>query len=272
MNYYSILGVDKGASDSEIKKAYRKKAKECHPDKNGDPEKFKEVSEAYDVLGDKTKRQNYDQFGDPKGSPFSGRNPFGGSGGNPFGGSGDFADMFNDIFGNRRQAKGQDFRVNITFTFNEAYFGCRKEFTVNGERIAMNFKAGIQNDQKFRVHGKGGINPVNPKGLRGDIIVNTTVLHTGKFTVQGSDIWVELYLNWWDILLGSKQYVETPEGRLLIKIPENTAPGKVLRIINKGFPIYNTKDKGSLLCKINPKFDKLNKEQLNLLKKIKEKC
>ena len=97
MDYYNVLGVDKSASDSEIKKAYRKKAKEYHPDKNGDPEKFKEVSEAYDVLGDKTKKQNYDQFGDPKGSPFGGRNPFGGNGGNPFGGSGDFADMFNDI-------------------------------------------------------------------------------------------------------------------------------------------------------------------------------
>lgn len=271
MNYYNVLGVDKSASDSEIKKAYRKKAKQYHPDKNGDQEKFKEVSEAYDVLSDKTKKQNYDQFGDPKGSPFGGRNPFGGGGGNPFGGGGDFADMFNDIFGGRRQQKGQDFRVNMSISFNEAFHGCRKEFSVNGQRLAMNFKPGMFTGQTFRINGKGGTNPYNHDGPRGDVIINVTVIQDSRFVLQGSDIWTELTLNWWDIMIGCKREIETPDGKVLLKIPENTYPGRVLRIVNKGFPIYNTTNRGSLLCRINGKWPKLTEEQLEYVKKIKAK-
>ena len=267
MDYYNILGVDRSASDSEIKKAYRKKAKEHHPDKKGDEEKFKQITEAYEVLGNKTKRQNYDQFGSADGSPFTGRNPFGGMGGNPFG-SGNFADMFEEIFGGRRgHRRGRDFRINMTISFNEAYFGCRKEFTIDGQRIAMNFKPGLFTGQTFRIKGKGGM---GTDGQRADAIVEVTVLQDSNYVLQGTDIWIELNLNWWDIMIGCKKEVNTPEGRVVIKIPENTSPGRVLRIVGKGFPIYNTKDRGSLLCKINGAYPDLNEEQLEFVKKIKE--
>ena len=166
MNYYDILGLDKSASDSDIKKAYRKQAKIHHPDRNGDEEKFKQITEAYEVLGDKTKRDNYDRFGNAEGNPFGSGNPFGGR--NPFG-EGGFGDMFEQFFGKRanpREAKGDDFRVQLQLTFTEAYYGVRKEFSVNGERIAMTFKAGLKTGQKFRIHGKGGYNRVTIYGQK----------------------------------------------------------------------------------------------------------
>ena len=271
MNPYEILGVDKSASDSDIKKAYRKQAKIHHPDRNGDEEKFKQITEAYEILGDKTKRDNYDRFGNADGNPFGGRNPFGGK--NPFG-EGGFGDMFEQFFGkqaNPRNAKGDDFRVNMQLTFTEAYYGVRKEFSVNGERIAMTFKPGLQNGQTFRVHGKGGYNRYNSEAPRGDIIISINVLHNPDFILQGTDIWQEASVKWWDIMLGTKISVHSPEGPIVVKIPENSKPGRVLRIIGKGFPIYNTNDKGNLLVKIVAEYPELDEIDLENIKKIRDK-
>lgn len=137
-DYYSILGVDKNASEEQIKKAYRKKAMQYHPDKNqGDPAaetKFKEAAEAYEVLSDATKKSNYDRFGSANG------NPFGGGGGNPFGGGGhgfnmdDIFSQFGDIFGNRgggrpqkRQSRGSDLRIKVVLNIDEILKGCTKK-------------------------------------------------------------------------------------------------------------------------------------------------
>jgi len=133
-DYYSVLGVDRNATEEQIKKAYRKKAMELHPDKNpGNKEaenKFKEAAEAYDVLSDSNKKANYDNFGSATG------NPFGGGGGNPFGTHGDFQDIFSqfgDIFGNRggqqqrRQAKGSDLRIKVVLNIDEILKGCTKK-------------------------------------------------------------------------------------------------------------------------------------------------
>tara|TARA_A100001037_G_scaffold290408_1_gene303211 strand:+ start:7997 stop:8824 length:828 start_codon:yes stop_codon:yes gene_type:complete len=272
MNYYDILGVNKSASDSEIKKAYRKLAMKHHPDKNGDEEKFKQISEAYEVLGDKKKRQNYDQFGSAGGNPFGGGgNPFG-RGGNPF--SGDFGDIFDQFFGGRhrdpRNARGQDYRISLRVTFDEAYFGCRKEFNIDGQRIAMNFKPGLRNGQNFRITGKGAFNPYNPDAPRGDAIIIITTLHDPNYIVQGNDIWVEKWLDWYDLQLGCKTEIQTPDGKLSIKIPKNSKPEKILRLVDKGFPIYNTKNKGSLLVKLKANWPEMSDEQLKILKKIKE--
>ena len=139
-DYYNVLGINKGASDEEIKKAYRKKAMEFHPDKNPDnpsaEAKFKEAAEAYDVLGNAEKRSNYDQFGTADGNPFGG-NPFGG--GSPFGGHGfsmdDIFSQFGDIFGNRnpfgggqkRQKRGSDLRIKVVLTIEDILKGVKKK-------------------------------------------------------------------------------------------------------------------------------------------------
>jgi len=128
-NYYNILGVDKSVSEGDLKKAYRKLSKKYHPDLNPDnkeaEEKFKDIAEAYDVLSNKEKRQNYDMFGDPNGRQ-----------GNPFGGGGmnmdDIFSQFGDIFGNRRsqvrKPKGRDLRINIKVTLEEIHAGVKKTF------------------------------------------------------------------------------------------------------------------------------------------------
>lgn len=142
-DYYNILGVDKNASDEDIKSAYRKLAKKYHPDLNKDnpqaAEKFKEVNEAYEVLSDKTKRSNYDQFGSADGADFSGFGGFGG--GEGFGGFGGFGDIFGDIFsafgggGARSSAntrvKGEDINLALNITLKESAFGCTKEIRVS---------------------------------------------------------------------------------------------------------------------------------------------
>ena len=266
MDYYSVLGINRNADQSEIKKAYRKLAKKYHPDKNGDEEKFKEITEAYETLGDEKRRQQYDRFGNSKGG-----NPFG-PGGNPFAG-GDFSDIFEQFFGGRhrdpRQSKGEDYRINMQFTFNEAFFGCRKEFTINGNRIAMNFKPGLRTNQQFRIQGKGAPNPYNPSAPPGDVIINVTIMHDPNYILQGSDIWIDKYLDWYDIMLGCKTEVQTPDGKVSIKIPKNSRPEKVLRLVDKGFPIYNTSNRGSLLVKLKAKWTDLTDDQLELIKKIK---
>lgn len=180
-DYYNILGVSKGASDDEIKKAYRKKAMQYHPDKNPDnPEaeaKFKEAAEAYDVLGNTEKRGNYDRFGTADGNPFgAGGNPFGGD--NPFGGGHGFSmddifSQFGDIFGNRnpfgggnqRQKRGSDLRLKVVLTIEEILKGTKKKLKYKRQNSCTTCK------------GKGGTDersclPCNGTGRR--VIVQNT--------------------------------------------------------------------------------------------------
>ena len=166
-DYYSVLGVDKNASADEIKSAYRKLAKKYHPDINKDAgasEKFKEINEAYEVLGDEQKRSNYDNFGSADGAGFGG---FGNGGFSGFSGnfSGGFADIFGDIFsafgggGSTRRSrvmeKGQDLNLQINLTFEEAIFGCTKEIVVNRyEKCAHCNGTGAKNGTAYSTCGE----------------------------------------------------------------------------------------------------------------------
>lgn len=159
-DYYSILGVEKAASEDEIKSAYRRMAKKYHPDLNKSPEaevKFKEINEAYEVLGDSKKRANYDQYGSADGPQFGG----GGSGGfGDFfgGGGGGFSDIFSDIFsafgggdrGGRVQERGQDINVAMNLSFEEAAFGCEKNITIaKVEKCSACSGTGAKNGREF---------------------------------------------------------------------------------------------------------------------------
>lgn len=159
-DYYSILGVDKSASEDEIKSAYRRLAKKYHPDLNKTPEaaeKFKDINEAYEVLGDPKKRANYDQFGSAEGNPFGGGNAGGGFG-DFFGGGGGFSDIFSDIFsafggrGETRSVKGQDINIAINLTFEEACFGCEKNVTIGKlEKCSSCNGTGAKNGKDFTI-------------------------------------------------------------------------------------------------------------------------
>lgn len=157
-DYYGVLGVEKNASDDEIKSAYRRLAKKYHPDINKTDEaaeKFKEINEAYEVLGDPKKRSNYDQFGSADGNPFG--NGGAGGFGDFFGGGGGFGDIFGDIFsafggrnGRQAQARGTDINISVDLTFEEAAFGCEKNVTITRRDKCSACKgSGAKNGSEF---------------------------------------------------------------------------------------------------------------------------
>ena len=270
MSYYDTLGVDKTATQDQIKKAYRKLSMKHHPDKTGgDDTKFKEINEAYETLSDANKRKQYD---------LGGSNPFGQGhrhAHNPFDGFNNMSDMFNDIFGGfggfgRQSTKGPDYRVEMHITFEEAFNGTSKSININGETVNVTFKPGIKNGQKFRMQGKGAPHQFNSNLPNGDLVINVHVMQDTRFILQGDDIWIDVYLPWWDLVLGTTVVVDSMDGPISIKIPESSSADKTLRVKDKGFPIYNTNRRGYLMCKIRVTFPNIDQSQKDLLQKIRE--
>jgi len=257
---YSILGVERSASQSDVKSAYRKLAKKYHPDSNaGNAQaetKFSQITQAYEVLGDKSKRAQFDggeidEKGNPKGFGFSGGHPFGGgnAGGNPFGGGASFGggggfrpeDIFSEIFGARqagasarpRAARGADLNYTIEVDFIEAALGTTRRVEIaNGRKIDMKIPAGLDNDQQIRLKGQGqaGANG----GPAGDVLVKVTVAPSALFSRDGYNIKVELPVTLYEAVLGASLRVPTLDGQVNLKIPKNTSSGKVLRLKGKG--------------------------------------
>lgn len=261
MNHYTTLGVDKTATQSEIKKAYRKLSMKHHPDRGGDENRFKEIADAYAVIGDEQKRQQYDMASE---NPFANFGNMGGMDGN-------FSDLFNQFFNGRgaQQARGSDVNVDMHISFNEAFLGCSKSFEINGEAHVINLKPGAKSGQKFRLAGKGQPHRFNSQLPRGDLYVNIHVQMSSEFIIdQNNDIWIEISLPWYEIIAGTKITIDTLDGAISIKVAENTPPGKVLRIKEKGWPNYNTGIRGSLMCKLNPSYPELNEQQLEYIKKV----
>ena len=264
MSHYQTLGVDKTATQSEIKKAYRKLTMQHHPDKGGDENKFKEIAEAYAVIGDENKRQQYDAVQD---NPFANFGNMGGMDGN-------FGDIFNQFFGGQfrqqQPQRGADINVDMHITFEEAFHGCSKSFQVNGYESTINLKRGVKTGQKFRLTGKGQPHPFNSTLPPGDLIVTIHVRFSTEFILEGNDVWVQVSLPWYEIMSGTKVTIQALDGPISITVPEGTAPGKVLRVREKGWPDYNSQLRGSLLCKINASYPELNETQLEYIKKVYE--
>lgn len=284
-DYYEVLGVNKGASDDEIKKAFRKLAVKYHPDKNpGDKtaeEKFKEINEAYSVLSDKTKRSRYDQFGhagvggDGGGNPFGGG--FGGFGGNgqsfnfDFGGGG-FEDIINAMFGGggfRAARRGRDFRTSITIDFEDAIFGSTKTISIEGEQIKLKIPAGIYDGQSIRLAGKGGEAP-SADGQRGDLYVEVRVRAHKTLTREGDLILSEVTIPMTDAVLGTEVEVETVDGKITMKVPAGTQPGTNFKLSGHGAPSRLDSDqRGPHIVTINVEIPKnLNKKQRELIEEF----
>lgn len=255
-DYYKILGVDKGASKEDIKKAFRKLAHEYHPDKNKENEeaakKFKEASEAYSVLSDDQKRKQYDTFGT------AGPGAQGGWGGfsqgfNGFdfsqftsGASGfefDLGDLFGEFFGGgRRPKRGANINIDIELSFKESIFGIEKEVNVGKEKLSIKIPPGIENGQGLRVQGKGEEGP----GGKGDLIVRIWVRSHSALRKEGYNLIMELPLRLTTALLGANLQLETLDGMIELKIPPGTSHGEILRVKGKGVPIHGSK-RGDLL-------------------------
>lgn len=283
-DYYEVLGVSKGASDDEIKKAFRKLAVKYHPDKNPGnkeaEEKFKEANEAYSVLSDKTKRSRYDQFGhagvggDGGGNPFGGG--FGGFGGNgqsfnfDFGGGG-FEDIINAMFGGggfRAARRGRDYRTSITIDFEEAIFGVTKTISVENEQIKLKIPAGIYDGQSIRLGGKGGEAP-SADGQRGDLYVEVRVRAHKTLTREGELILSEITIPMTDAVLGTEVEVETVDGKITMKVPAGTQPGTNFKLSGHGAPRLGTDQRGPHIVTINVEIPKnLSKKQKELIEEF----
>ena len=260
MNHYQTLGVDKTATQAEIKKAYRKLSMTHHPDRGGNEDRFKEIADAYAVIGDEGKRQQYDAVG---------QNPFANFG-NMGGMDGNFGDLFNQMFGQQRQqSRGNDIRVEMNITFDEAFRGCSKSFNVNGKNHSIHLNPGAKTGQKFRMAGMGQAHPFNSQLPPGDLLVSLHVELNSEFVIdQNNDIWIEVSLPWYDIMAGTKITINTLDGAISIKVPKGTYPGKVLRIKERGWPDYNSGKRASLMCKLNPSYPELNEQQLEYIEKV----
>ena len=302
-SYYDILGISKNATEEEIKKAFKKKALEFHPDHNkNDPkaeEKFKEVNEAYAVLKDKDKRKQYDMFGAEgfkkrytQEDIFSGFDineilrGFGFSGGggrrpspgydNVFGGgSGEFSSPFENIFGGGRARgprKGQDMVSEITITFEEAARGTEKKFTIDrgvrNEDTTVKVPPGISEGKKLRLAGKGY--PGNQGGPPGDLYFKVKVIPHPIFKREGHDIVVEQTVNLSDALLGTVIQVPTLEGEKQVKVPAGTQPHTRLRLRGLGIQSRGG-DRGDQFVKIIVNLPKtLTPEQEKLINNLKK--
>ncbi len=255
-DYYKTLGVDKSASQDDIKKAFRKLAHEHHPDKNKNSpdssQKFKEASEAYSVLSDAEKRKQYDMFG----SSGPGFNPgqggfnsqgFGGfdfsgfqNGGFNFSQGGvefDLGDIFGEFFGGgRRPKKGKNISVDVELSFKDSIFGIEKEISVMKEKLLVKIPPGIENGQGLRIGGKGEDGP----GGKGDLIVRVWVKEHTIFRKEGYNLVMELPVKLTTALTGGKAEIEALDGQIELKIPSGTVHGEILRVKGKGVPYETT--------------------------------
>lgn len=284
-NYYDILGVSKGASDNEIKKAFKKKAMEFHPDHNENnpkaEEKFKDVNEAYAVLKDKDKRKQYDTFGaEGFNKRYTQEDIFQGFDINEvlhgfgFGGRG-APSGFDEFFGggrSRRPRKGQDMMSEITVTFEEAARGTEKNFTIDrggrNEDTSVKVPPGISEGKKLRLAGKGF--PGSNGGPSGDLYFKVRVLPHPIYKREGNDIVVEHEVNLTDALLGTTIQVPTLEGPKQVKVPSGTQPLTKLRL--RGIGIHSRGgDRGDQYVRILVDLPKtLTPEQTKLIETLEE--
>jgi curved DNA-binding protein len=287
-DYYKILGVDKKATQEEIKKAFRKLAVKYHPDKNAGnsqaEEKFKEINEAYEVLGSADKRSKYDELG-------SNWKQYGSQGGfNPgefsrrrtsrrsthddfdFGGS-NFSDFFERFFGGgysgetMQDTGAYDMRMDIPITLEEAYHGTVRQFEVLGEKLQIRLKPGSYNGQQLRIKGKGG------KGRnshhRGDIYATVNIMDHPVFTRKGDDLHCELPLPLYTAVLGGTITIPALKGNMKVKIEKGTNNGKILRLKKLGMPVYGNGTFGDLYAKLIIEIPQdLSKEEIALFEKL----
>jgi curved DNA-binding protein len=254
-DYYKILGVERGASEDEIKKAYRKLARKYHPDVSKEAnakEKFQEVSEAYETLKDKEKRAAYDSLGSHRaGQDF--RPPpdwfsrFGRGGGTQeevdLGGV-DLSDLFESLgrggFGRgfqRRDFKipGEDYEVTVPLTLEElARGGVEREFRIGERSVRARIPRGAAEGERLRLRGKGG--PGANGGPAGDLYLNVSVLPHPLFKPNGHDLDLELPVAPWEAALGAQIEIPTLEGEVAMKLPAGSKSGQKLRLAGKGLP------------------------------------
>ena len=285
---YDTLGVSDNATEVEIKKSYRKLARQFHPDVNKDPdaeEKFKEINAAYEVLSDKNKKAQYDMHGDQmfggqnfhdfargqgggadldeilrqmfgQGGGFGG---FGGQGGG-FGGGG-----FGGFSGHQQQQVNLDIEANVTVPFATAILGGKHNVSVQGDSFDIKIPAGIKDGEKMRVKGKGQ----SMQGQRGNLILHIKIATTPDYERDGDNLVKTFDVPLYAALFGDKITIETLEKEIKLKVPQNTKNGQRFRVKEMGAINRKTKQKGDLYLRANivlPNVEDLDEELVALMK------
>ncbi len=291
-DYYNILGVSRNAGEREVKKAFRRLARKHHPDVNpGDKSaeaKFKKISEAYEVLSDKEKRQKYDRFGDQwqyadqfakaqqQQAPFWSYRR--GGEGVRFGfESDDLGSILGDLFGGgttyRRRAsprRGRDVEYPVEVTLEDAFQGTTRTISFDSSgRIEVKIPPGVKTGSRVRVAGKGG--PGVAGGANGDLYLVITVRPHAKFERKGDNLHVEVPVPLTQVVLGAEVPVETLKGKVMLRIPPETQNGNTFRLAGQGMPHLGKPASGDLLVKVKAVLPtKLSAKEQELFKQLKE--
>ncbi len=308
-DYYDILGVDRSADEQDIKRAYRKLALKYHPDKNPDDpnaeERFKEINEAYEVLGDSDKRAKYDRLGSSyrqwqrtgggpgdfdwsqwtSGVPGGGgvRVEFGDLG-DLFGGGSGFSEFFNAVFGGgmggarrssrtsgfggRAQARtrGRDLEHPVTITFEEAFHGTTRQIQRNGQNLEVKIPAGSRTGTRVRLSGQGE----SGYGQAGDLYLAVRVQPDPRFRREGADLHTEVEVDLYTALLGGEVRVPTPAGPVMLTIPPGSQPDQRFRLRGRGMPkLRNPNQHGDLFAHLQVRLPTdLTEDERQLFEKL----
>lgn len=305
-DYYNVLGVSKNADEKDIKRAYRRLAREFHPDVNPDDnsaeDRFKEINEAYEVLGDPDKRSKYDQFGSSwqkhqrmggapggfdwsqwmgGGHPRGARAQYSGDLGDLFGGgTGGFSDFFNVLFGDAGMRssgfgsrgsgtmRGQDLQQPVQITLEEASHGTRRVLEKDGRRLEIKIPPGVKTGAKIRIAGEGGVGSAGVP--TGDLFLTVTVAPHSVFTRVGDDLRCEIDLDVYTAVLGGEVRVRTLDGDVALKVPPETQSGRTFRLRDKGMPKLKHPDqRGDLYAKARLRLPhELNEREKELFREL----
>ena len=306
-DYFKVLGLERGADADAVKRAFRKLARQYHPDVNPNNKeaeaKFKEISEAYEVLSDPDKRRRYEQFG----QYWSQTGSAGVSGDVDFGRYGNFDDFINDLLGRfggggggaagfggapggfgfssgfpggfpgggfpggaagagARAPLNLDAEASISLSFADAFRGCERTLAVNEERVQVRIPPGVKTGSRLRLKGKGNLQPGT--GRRGDLYLNLMLLDHPVWSLDGDLLRAELPLSLDELALGGEVRVATPDGEATVQVPAGMEPGRSLRLKGKGWPIKE--GRGDLLLSLSlrlpPSFSEAERQLLEQLR------
>jgi curved DNA-binding protein len=303
-DYFKVLGLERGADADAVKRAFRKLARQYHPDvnpNNKDAEaKFKEISEAYEVLSDPDKRRRYEQFGQYWNQAGGGA---GGGADVDFGRYGNFDDFINDLLGRfgggggpggggapggfgfssgfpgggfpggfsggpagARAPLNLDAEASISLSFADAFRGCERTLAVNEERVQVRIPPGVKTGSRLRLKGKGNLQPGT--GRRGDLYLNLKLIDHPVWSLDGDLLRAELPLSLDELALGGEVRVATPDGEATVQVPAGMEPGRSLRLKGKGWPIKD--GRGDLLLSLSlrlpPSFSEAERQLLEQLR------
>ncbi|RLD70505.1 MAG: J domain-containing protein [Bacteroidetes bacterium] len=294
-NYYSVLGVEKTASQTEIKKAYRKLALKHHPDKNPGKadakEKFIKLQEAYEVLKDTDKRKKYDVLINQQSTTYKNKytqkKEYQWDSGkyksdyydydNSFDDSESlFSTFFNYFFGKKKKSSnysylytGKDIKGKITIELTEAFLGSNRVLDVVGEKLRVTLKPGIKNNHQLKISNKGEYSELGT--MRGDLLVRIKIKSHPVYIRKQNNLHCDIFVNIYTALLGGKVKLNTFHGEKIIKIPKGIVHDKILRIKGAGMPAYNSPNTfGDLYVKVKYKIPKdFSDEETELLEKLR---